>query len=129
MKFDINLNEKNYIVEIDNSKAKILDKKQIVEPDEDELTDIDVPDFDFSEKDENTSSITAPLPGTILAVSVKIGDSVVKGQTLIVLESMKMENPITSPIDGKIKNISVVVGSSVTKDQELVSLKVSEMAV
>lgn len=129
MEFDINLNGKKYVVEIDNSKAKILDKKPIAEFELDNLANIDVPDFDFSEKDENTSFIAAPLPGTVIAISVKNGDSVVKGQTMIILESMKMENAITAPTDGKVEKISVAVGSYVTKEQELVSLKVPEMAV
>lgn len=129
MKFDINLNGKKYIVEIGNSKAMILEKSKILESQEDDVTDIDVPDFDFSKKDDNNSSISAPLPGTVIAVSVKSGDHVTKGQTLIVLESMKMENEIVSPVDGKIDDILVSVGSSVKKDQELISLKVLELAV
>lgn len=129
MKFDINLNGKKYIVEIGNSKAMILEKNKILESQEDDVTDIDVPDFDFSKNDDSKTSISAPLPGTVIAVSVKNGDHVTKGQTLIVLESMKMENEIVSPMDGKIDDILVSVGSSVKKDQELISLKVLELAV
>lgn len=128
MKFSINLNGKKYIVEIDNDKAKILEKTQMAEPDVDDLTDIEVPDFDFSEKDVNTSAVTAPLPGTVLAVSVKKGECVTKGQTLVVLESMKMENAIAAPVDGTVESVAVSVGSSVKKDQVLVSLRASETA-
>jgi biotin carboxyl carrier protein len=129
MKFDITLNRKKYVVEIDNSKAKIIDKKQIAESQVDDITDIDVPDFDFSEKDMNTSLVSAPLPGIVITVSVKKGDSVVKSQILIVLESMKMENKMAAPIDEKIENIFVIVGSFVAKSQELVFLKMPDMAV
>lgn len=129
MKFDINLNGKKYIVEIGNSKAMILEKNKTLEFQGDGITDIDVPDFDFSKKDDSNSLISAPLPRTVIAVSVKSGDHVTKGQTLIVLESMKVENEIVSPMDGKIDNILGSVGSSVKKDQELISLKVLELAV
>lgn len=129
MRFDIYLNGKKYIVEIENSKAKILEKNKILEPQKDDVADIDVPDFDFSKKDNSNSFISAPLPGTVIAVSVKSGDFVTKGQPLIVLESMKMENEIVAPVDGKIDDILVSAGSSVKKDQELISLKVLELAV
>ncbi len=57
--------------------------------------------------------IHAPMPGTILEVRVKQGDAVKKGDVLITLEAMKMENEIYSPCDGTITGISVVKGDSV----------------
>jgi len=53
------------------------------------------------------------MPGTILSVSVKQGDTVKKGQVLMVLEAMKMENEIVSPKDGVIASVSVCAGTSV----------------
>ncbi len=58
-------------------------------------------------------TISAPMPGTILSVSVKQGDTVKKGQVLMVLEAMKMENEIVSPKDGVIVSVSVCAGTSV----------------
>ncbi|MEL7601961.1 MAG: biotin/lipoyl-containing protein [Bacillota bacterium] len=58
-------------------------------------------------------TISAPMPGTILSVSVKQGDTVKKGQVLMVLEAMKMENEIVSPKDGVIASVSVCAGTSV----------------
>ncbi len=57
--------------------------------------------------------VNAPMPGTILSVNVSVGDTVKKGQVLVILEAMKMENEIMSPADGKITFLGVSKGSSV----------------
>ncbi|MCI8331862.1 MAG: acetyl-CoA carboxylase biotin carboxyl carrier protein subunit [Clostridiales bacterium] len=57
--------------------------------------------------------ITAPMPGTILAVNVSNGQIVKKGDVLMVLEAMKMENEILSPCDGTVSAVSVQKGSTV----------------
>ena len=92
----------------------------------DDVSNLDLPDFDFGEGDESTSVLKAALPGTVIAVNVTVGQSVAKGQTLLVLESMKMENAVTAPSDGVVEDIAVSVGSYVTKDQALVALKAVE---
>ncbi len=58
-------------------------------------------------------SVTAPMPGAILDVKVRVGDSVKRGQTLFVLEAMKMENEIPAPQDGVVASVDVVKGGSV----------------
>lgn len=57
--------------------------------------------------------ITAPMPGNILSVNVAAGDAVKKGQVLMVLEAMKMENEIMCPCDGKVLSVSVSKGATV----------------
>ena len=57
--------------------------------------------------------ITSPMPGNILSVSVSAGDTVKKGQVLMILEAMKMENEIMSPCDGKVVSVSVAKGAAV----------------
>lgn len=57
--------------------------------------------------------ITAPMPGNILSVNVAAGDAVKKGQVLMILEAMKMENEIMCPCDGKILSVSVSKGATV----------------
>ena len=52
-------------------------------------------------------SVTAPMPGNILDVKVKAGDSVKAGDTLLILEAMKMENEISAPQDGTIASVNV----------------------
>ena len=57
--------------------------------------------------------ITSPMPGNILSVNVSAGDTVKKGQVLMILEAMKMENEIMSPCDGKVVSVSVAKGAAV----------------
>jgi len=57
--------------------------------------------------------ITAAMPGTILEVKAAVGDTVVRGQALLILEAMKMENEIMAPCDGVIGEIHVAAGASV----------------
>ena len=58
-------------------------------------------------------SINAPMPGNILSVNVAAGDTVKKGQVLMVLEAMKMENEIMAPRDGKVTAVAVAKGAGV----------------
>lgn len=68
------------------------------------------------------SSVTAPMPGTILDIKVKEGDTVKSGQVLVILEAMKMENEIMAPADGKVVSVNVVKGASVNAGDALVVL-------
>lgn len=66
--------------------------------------------------------IKAPMPGTIIKVNVKAGDSVKRGDVLCVLEAMKMENEIMAPADGTVAGVNVSSGESVQTDAVLLSL-------
>ena len=57
--------------------------------------------------------VTAPMPGTILAVNVTSGSAVKKGDVLMILEAMKMENEIMAPCDGAVTSVSVTKGAAV----------------
>ena len=57
--------------------------------------------------------ITSPMPGNILAVNVAAGDTVKKGQVLMILEAMKMENEIMAPCDGRVTAVAVTKGAAV----------------
>lgn len=69
-----------------------------------------------------SAKATAPMPGTILDVKVSVGQSVKKGDTLCVLEAMKMENDIPAPQDGVVASVNVQKGSTVAVGDVLVSL-------
>lgn len=71
----------------------------------------------------SASSIKAPLPGTISAIKVQVGDQVKRGDTVIVMEAMKMENNIVANKDGKVKTIHVSAGQSVAQDDKLIDLE------
>lgn len=61
----------------------------------------------------SSQKITAPMPGTILSIQVKSGQLVKKGDVLMILEAMKMENEIMAPVDGTITSISTSQGTTV----------------
>jgi biotin carboxyl carrier protein len=65
--------------------------------------------------------IKAPMPGLVLSVLVSEGDEVKKGDSLLVLEAMKMENMIKSPTDGIIKKITIKQGDKVEKNEVLIN--------
>ena len=67
--------------------------------------------------------VNSPMPGTIISISANVGDVVKAGQTLLVLEAMKMENDIVAPQDGKVAAIFVKQGDSVESNSKLVSLE------
>ncbi|MDR1602633.1 MAG: biotin/lipoyl-binding protein [Tannerella sp.] len=70
-----------------------------------------------------TKAVKSPLPGVILSIDCKVGDTVKKGQKLLVLEAMKMENTIPADQNGTIAEIKVSKGDSVLEGAELVIIK------
>ncbi|MBR5456878.1 MAG: biotin/lipoyl-binding protein [Bacteroidaceae bacterium] len=69
------------------------------------------------------NAIKTPLPGVIIDVKVKVGDTVKKGDTVVVLEAMKMENNINADRDGKVVAIQVAKGDTVADGAALVVLE------
>ena len=68
-------------------------------------------------------AIKSPLPGTILSISVAAGQSVRRGEKLLVLEAMKMENDIVAPKAGKVTSIAVKKGDTVNSNDVLASIQ------
>ena len=66
--------------------------------------------------------VKAPMPGTIVSIKVNAGDMVKKGDVLVILEAMKMENEIMAPQDGKVVAVNTSNGVSVNTSEALVSL-------
>ncbi|MEA4869571.1 Glutaconyl-CoA decarboxylase subunit gamma [bioreactor metagenome] len=69
------------------------------------------------------TKVTAPMPGTILGVNVKEGESVKTGQPIFVLEAMKMESDITAPMNGTVRGINVHKGDSVEAGKLLCTIE------
>ena len=67
--------------------------------------------------------VKAPLPGTITAIKVKVGDTVKEGDTVVVLEAMKMENNLEAHCDGKVAAIEVAVGDAVKENSVLLTIE------
>lgn len=70
-----------------------------------------------------SKSIISPMPGTIVQVFVKEGDTIVDGQDLCIIEAMKMQNIIKAEIDGVIDKVNIKAGDSVAVDALLIEFK------
>jgi len=72
---------------------------------------------------DHASELAAPMPGLVRSVNVEQGESVSKGQTLLVLEAMKMEIRIHSPREGVIQRLFVKQGQTVEREQVLIEIE------
>lgn len=66
--------------------------------------------------------VAAPMPGKILDIKTKVGDAVKKGQVLLILEAMKMENEVVAPEDGTVASVDTTVGAMVEAGDTLATL-------
>ena len=80
------------------------------------------PKFEVKDSGSIEGGLNAPMPGKVVEVQIKKGSSVKKGDTLIILEAMKMEHKVSAPSSGKIKNVLVSNGDQVENGQTLVVL-------
>ena len=71
---------------------------------------------------DGEAMVISPMPGIIVAVPVAVGDVVQRGDKVIILESMKMENELRAPCDGVVTHVLVTPGGAVEKDQPLVGI-------
>lgn len=118
-KFVIKVNNQSYEVEVEeikstpsvsaNNKVAAAPKQPVAEK-------------PAAKSNGSGVEVTAPMPGNILNVSVKSGELVKRGQVLLVLEAMKMENEITAPHDGTINAVKVEKGQRVNVGELLVTL-------
>lgn len=69
------------------------------------------------------NDLKAPMPGLIVSIQVQVGDSIKKGDSLLILEAMKMENVLKATGEGKIKNIKVNSRQNVEKNQVLIEFE------
>ena len=74
-----------------------------------------------SKKSNQLKELRAPMPGLVRQVNVQAGDQVDAGDSLFILEAMKMENLLKSPVNGKVSDVFVKPGESVEKNQILLS--------
>ena len=86
----------------------------------------ELPRYPISSSDDFGGGLVAPMPGAILSIDIKPGDSVKKGDVLVILEAMKMEHRITAPRDGIVGSVQAEVGEQVENEQLLVTLEDEE---
>ena len=72
---------------------------------------------------EGDKQIVAPLQGQLTQIKVKVGDTVKKGQTVDIIEAMKLENEVSSPVDGVVTSLVAAKGASVATNDVLMILK------
>ena len=82
-----------------------------------------VPRFPVIATDDAAGGLVAPMPGRVVSVGVAVGDAVTKGQTLVVLEAMKMEQSLTAPADGVIAEVRCAAGDLVDAGMALIVLE------
>lgn len=126
MKYKVTLRGKTYEVEVEKGNAILLDEYEAkasakavfsapVQPSAPETPSNPV---QTGAGDE----VKSPLPGTITSVKVAQGQSVKKGQLLVTIESMKMENEILSPSDGTVTSVAAANGQTVTTGAVLLTI-------
>jgi len=108
----LNIEEKKLLLKINSIKFDIELKDKYDEL----LHNLGVDDLAVKKINE----IKAPMPGMVLSILINEGDVVKKGDSLLVLEAMKMENIIKSPADWTIKKINAITGIAVEKNQLLI---------
>lgn len=107
--------EKYFLIKVDGIKYQMNVKDKY-----DELLHSLGMDTMVSKK---VADLKAPMPGLVLDISVEVGQGVAVGDTLLILEAMKMENVIKSPTDGVIKSIAVNKAETVEKNQLILSFE------
>ena len=124
----VTVNGTKYDVEIEGGKAAVVKKPAVVAAPE--ATGLSVtPKTPIATKPAAPAAaasglkVTCPLPGTIIALNVKEGDTVAAGQTLLVLEAMKMENNIDAERGGVVKQVLVQAGATVMEGDVLLVIE------
>ena len=78
-------------------------------------------------QDQSSGSISSTIPGKVVSIDVEVGDIVESGQTILILEAMKMQNENSSPVSGVVTDIYVKEGESVESNIELASLSMDAL--
>lgn len=122
---ELEVNGTPYVVEIEQSKKKPVSRiqRQAAPSSGSSAPIANKPTVTRQVASAGSIVVNSPLPGIIFDLLVKVGDTVKKGQTIVVLEAMKMENNIQAPADGKISRVSVIKGDAVLEGAELVVIE------
>ena len=124
----VTVNGTKYDVEIEGGKASVVKKPAVVAAPEAAGLSV-TPKTPIATKPAAPAAaasglkVTCPLPGTIIALNVKEGDTVSAGQTLLVLEAMKMENNIDAERGGVVKQVLVQAGATVMEGDVLLVIE------
>lgn len=140
MIYTVSINNKEYIVEVERGKANILKTNEITRQNNPAPAQVSAPAAPVAAPAPAPAAapasasaqpaaapgaeiVKAPMPGTILNVKVSQGSKVKKGDILLILEAMKMENEIVAPSDGTVAQLFVSNGSSVSTGDNLITIQ------
>ena len=118
---EVVVNGTSFIVEFQKNESKKVKAARVAAP-------TAAPSAATAAKPAGAATVKSPLPGSIVKVMVKPGDSVKKGDTLLTMESMKMENVVASEYTGTVKNVLVQAGQNVMQDDKLVEIETVAVA-
>lgn len=125
--YRLNIGDKSFLVSANKNSnntynitldGKVFETKVLTELQEKASTLIESKKVKHSK-----TTIKSPMPGMILKIKKKIGDSITQGESILILEAMKMENDIRSPVSGIIREIRIKEGEAVEKGVELLTIE------
>ncbi|VAW23393.1 hypothetical protein MNBD_BACTEROID04-1720 [hydrothermal vent metagenome] len=128
-KFHVIHNNKSFDVELE--KSNFYNKEYTIRVNSNNYTvkisnqlDLLIKEMGFTVgTSKKSNDIKSPMPGLILNITVEKGQKVAEGETLLILEAMKMENTISSPKEGIIKSIHIKKGETVEKNELMIELE------
>lgn len=131
MKYIVTINDKSYEVEVEQGEARIVKTTEVAAvPVFAKAVQETAPVPAVSTAQQAAPVVTvagekivAPMPGVLLQIKKSVGDAVKKGETIMILEAMKMENEIIAPRDGMIAQITAAKGASVNTGDVLAVLQ------
>lgn len=121
--YKVKVNGKTYEVQLES-----VDEVKTESATSSEAKTKEAPKKETSKKASSSSStnlveVVAPIQGNVIDVKVKVGDKVKKGDVLLLIEAMKLENEVNSPSDGEVAEVIVSKGQQVTTKQLLLKIK------
>lgn len=111
--YRVNANGTSYEISVEEITAEEAKKSAAPAPSAPAPVPAPAPAPASAPASEGATTVSSPMPGTILSVSVSAGSTVKKGDILMILEAMKMENEIMAPCDGRVASVGVQQGASV----------------
>lgn len=129
MKYKVTLNGKTYEVEVEKGEAVLLKEYEAAAPAAPVAAPVATAPAAPAAAPAAASvqlgagtAVNAPLPGTVLQIKASVGQAVKAGETVMIIEAMKMENEIVAPRDGKITSVVVQKGAAVNASDPLFTI-------
>lgn len=121
---ELEVNGTPYVVELEQKDKKPISQIQrVAKPATQPVSSAPKSPVKPSPASGGLNAVNSPLPGVVLDIKVKVGDAVKKGDTIMILEAMKMENNIQASSDGTVSKVSVEKGDSVLEGTELIVIE------